>query len=300
MAGKLGADFNASQPSDDDLVKKGAQWFRDTKQRLKSWAGVRFNLETGDFLDNVIEASKLKTLNPSPVGTWRSVTVTDKGLVTAGTNPNVSGNVSPYQVSYNLSGGLDVVGGAIVGSGGVDGDGLNVRSFSFVVPAGVDKIFVQVIGAGGGGGYNASATLCTGGAGGAYAEGFIAVSEGDTFLVWVGEGGDGATSGPTPAVKGAMTKFEFSAFKYLRCPGGTEGTSGAATPVYGGSPDIAGYTGIWASTGGPGYLNQGGASGRGTPPGSNNLGPGGEPSTASPALAGGDGMVLVKYWKNAS
>lgn len=95
MAGKLGNDFNIGQPSDDDLVKNGAGWIRDVKARLKSFLGVLFNLETGDFQDNVIAKEKLRDLSPSPAGTWVQVNVNSKGLVTGGTPGAVSSAFVP-------------------------------------------------------------------------------------------------------------------------------------------------------------------------------------------------------------
>jgi hypothetical protein len=84
MAGKLGADFNANTPSDDDAVKWGAQAIRDIKARLKAWASQIFDLDSGQLKDNVVGSSKLANLQPSPAGTWDSVTVNEKGQVTGG------------------------------------------------------------------------------------------------------------------------------------------------------------------------------------------------------------------------
>ena len=62
-----------------------------------------------------------------------------------------------------------------------------ISSGSFVVPAGVDSITVELVGAGGNGGTNGGG----GGGGGAYARRTSAVSAGNPFSIVVGTGGSG-------------------------------------------------------------------------------------------------------------
>jgi microcystin-dependent protein len=47
MAGFLGTDFIQTSPADNDPVAEGAAQIRDIKQRLKTFCGVFFDLETG-------------------------------------------------------------------------------------------------------------------------------------------------------------------------------------------------------------------------------------------------------------
>ena len=62
---------------------------------------------------------------------------------------------------------------------------------TFTVPTGVSNIFVQVWGAGGGGGMNCSWKVASPGGGGGYAHKSIAVSAGQIFCYCAGHGGQG-------------------------------------------------------------------------------------------------------------
>jgi hypothetical protein len=296
MAGKLGADFNASQPSDADLVKKGAQWIRDIKARIKATVAVCFNTETGMPLDNVFPSASLKDLNPSPAGSWNRVTVNTKGQVTAGEEEEVVISAKPYRWVYDYVGGRGPDSVVASPSLDTDDDGLNVATYSFTVPAGVTRLNVRVFGAGGGGGWHA--TTAKGGGGGGYTETHIDVSEGDVFLVWVGEGGIGMTSVPVAAEKGAMTKFEFDTLRYAKATGGEAGTAtdagspgfGETTIAFDGWGPSIDFYGCWgtSTTGGPGGGGAGGDYGQGGAPASSGAG----------ANPGGGGLVIVDYWKN--
>ena len=83
-------------------------------------------------------------------------------------------------------------------------------SSSWVCPAGVTHVMVQVWGAGGGGGNSANTTSnggC-GGGGGAYSESIIAVTAGGTYYYSVGAGGAGGpASSTTAAVNGGDSWF---------------------------------------------------------------------------------------------
>lgn len=301
MAGKFGADFNASQPSDADLVKKGAQWIRDIKSRIKTTFGVMFNLETGQLLDNVVASASLKDLNPDPSGSWNRVTVNKKGQVTAGAEEEQVISAKPYRWIYNYGTGLGPA-GVIARSLDVDDDGLNVASYSFTVPAGVTRLNVRVFGAGGGGGFNVTPLTAQGGGGGGYTETLVDVSEGDVFLIWAGEGGVGMTAGGDPAKKGAMTKFEFDPLRYAKAFGGLPGNAtepgspgaGETTSAFSGWGPNFDMEGNWGTpyNGGSG----GGGGGGGT---AAHIGSGGLPaSTGAGGDAGSMGCVVVDYWKN--
>ena len=47
----LGSDFDPAAPADTDVVANGAAEIRDIKTRLKAFAEVSFDLETGELLD---------------------------------------------------------------------------------------------------------------------------------------------------------------------------------------------------------------------------------------------------------
>lgn len=302
MAGKFGADFNSAQPSDSDLVKKGAQWIRDIKTRIKAFNAVCFNLETGQLLNNIVASASLKDLNPDPTGTWDEVDVNSKGQVTAGRNPTRSISATPYRWVYNYGTGVGPT-GLIARSLQVDPvSGLNVATYSFVVPAGVTRLQVRVFGAGGGGGYNATPDTAGGGGGGGFTDTLVDVAEGDTFLVWAGEGGIGMTSALVAAKSGAPSKFERSALQYAMAEGGLPGTSTA--PGFGGRGSVTSSVTGWGPNidayGQKGDVYSGGMGGGGLGTGTGTLsGAGGDPaSSGAGANAGGSGWVVVDYWKS--
>lgn len=282
MAGKFGADFNASQPSDADLVKKGAQWIRDIKSRIKTTFGVIHNNETGQLLDNVVGTASLKDLNPDPTGTWDQVDVNEKGQVTAGRTITPTIGARLHRWTYLFGGGWDADGTPITAAGGMDTDGKTISTYSFVFPAGVTRIFVRVQGAGG-----ISSPGNGGGGGGGYCEATIDGSEGDVWLVWVGESAEVDHS--------AMSRFYFSAFRYMRANGGYEATIPTGAPT-GGDTDVAGEMIALEMVGGAGTSEIGGPGGCGCPssPGHARGGYGAMPGIA----LGGDGFVTVDYWTN--
>jgi hypothetical protein len=291
MAGYLGADFNANQPSNDDLVKKGAAIFRDIKTRLKTFFAVLFDLETGQLKDNIITSAKLKDLNPDPTGTWKTVTVNEKGLVTAGTNPDESSASFPRRIVYYFTGAIQDDGTNIAASAAFDDNGLAVAEYSFTVPAGVTRLMVQLQGAGGGGG-SINTSGAGGGGGGSAAEAIIEVIPSDVYLIWVGQGGTGQVQGGAAAVAGAMSKFEFDATHNIECEGG-----GAGTEVAVGAGGIATAT-TWAvmkKNGTDGTTTSGGLAG-----GYFHFGDGGggtpENGGTAPGLDGGDGRLILTYW----
>lgn len=287
MAGKFGADWNENQPSDADLVKKGAQWLRDIRARVKSTFGVIHNNETGQLLNNTVPSAALKTLNPDPTGSWNRVTVNNKGQVTEGEEEVVTLGAKIYRTIYGLGAGVDPDGAVITVVNGVDDDGNTVGTYSFTFPAGVERIVVRVQAAGGG-----SGATDGGGGGGAYCEAVIDGSEGDVWLVWVGQSVELGLG--TPARSGA-SRFYFSDFKYVKCYGGASGTVGVGGP--GGEPDIADVDINLAIAGGTGVSVIGGSAGCGAPSGASaayGKGMGAMPE----GVLGGDGFVIVDYWKN--
>lgn len=97
---------------------------------------------------------------------------------------NVAANGTVY-------GGGEPGGGATTGVRVYDTAG----SYQWTVPAGVNRVFCRVWGAGGGGGAGKTNTNSGGGgAGGGYDEAWLAVTPGATIAVTVGAGGAGAVS----------------------------------------------------------------------------------------------------------
>jgi hypothetical protein len=89
---KLGADFNASKPTEADFVRHPskpnlATEIRFIRTRLKSFFGAMINLESGDFQDNIIpQAALVDHPNKPDSGNefYSEVTVDSRGIVTSG------------------------------------------------------------------------------------------------------------------------------------------------------------------------------------------------------------------------
>jgi Secretion system C-terminal sorting domain len=161
----------------------------------------------------------------------------------------------------------------------------------FVVPAGVTQITVEMVGAGGDGGFNGGG----GGGGGGYAKGSYSVTPGNSISIDVGIGGGGPNAGSTNIAVLSITAF-----------GGDNGTS-VGNPNIGGGGVGGGATGgtmanFSGATGGGGYYTYfgGGGGGAAGPSGFGNNGgntivwsgqcitPGGALGTSGGA-PGGDG-----------
>lgn len=163
--GLLGGDFDPTQPADDSMVRLGASWIRDLKSRVKRFASVLFNLETGDLKDNVVRSDSLTDSGVTP-GTYTRVTVNEKGLVTDADNEAQQLTTTLYQARFEVAGAqMDTPGGVagLDGSGGVytgppepyhgtypSLNGSSYRTYGMVVPAGVTRMKAIVIGGGGG------------------------------------------------------------------------------------------------------------------------------------------------------
>lgn len=163
--GLFGDDFDSTQPADNSLVKLGASWIRDLKGRLKRFAQIMFNLETGDFRDNVVRSDSL-TDSGVAAGTYNRVTVNSKGLVTAAENEDEDVVASYFVARYEAAGAeidteTDVTsdtgdGGTYTGSGApyqgtyATLNGSSYKIYSLTVPDGVRRMKAVVVGGGGG------------------------------------------------------------------------------------------------------------------------------------------------------
>jgi hypothetical protein len=283
MANMLGADFNVNTPTDDDLVKRGASWIRDTRRRIKAFLTPTFDLETGLIKDGLVTIASLADMDGLTPGTYKSVTVNAKGLVTAGTSPNDSVTVSSTSVFYVFeatvtpildSSGADMSDPVDTSSAGTVNTA-NTRKFQFTVPAGVTRLSVKVQGGGGGGG------ATTYGGGGGFAEGVVVVSAGQIFSVEVGQGG-------SAGAMGGVSQVYFDATHYVRGYGGNTTAPGTLTAGAGGLGEVATYNGVLTSTGGAGSATLTGVAGGGF---AGNRGAGGIPTAV-----GSEGFVSITYW----
>ena len=156
-------------------------------------------------------------------------------------NPNdrleVDGNI-------DLTGALKVNGNAgqagqvlmSDGSGGIDWEDVgsafkNFKDFfnpdvvnTWTVPAGVDRVLVELWGAGAGG-----RELSGGGAGG-YLKALLDVTPGDTYTITLGEGGIGQTSSAS-ATNGGTTSITGYTFSPLQATGGIATGLGGSTSI---------------------------------------------------------------------
>lgn len=83
----LGAGFDDSQPAGSTTpANQIDESVRDIKTRLKGWATVLHDLETGQFKDNIIASAKLMDTGVTP-GDYTKFTVNAKGQITAASSP---------------------------------------------------------------------------------------------------------------------------------------------------------------------------------------------------------------------
>lgn len=221
MPGYFGdGDFDSTQPADSDPVKRGAEWIRDVKRRLKTFCGAMFDLDTGLFKDNVVPSDALQDMEGlfsagKTSGEFTQVTVNSKGLVTAGSDTADQQRARIYRAIYTFdsggkydtdSGVTNVTGTLVNYSGGVNQapfnysthdtlTGAQCRKYTLTIPANVHRIHAKVIGAGGGASKGGGTDY--GGGGGSHAEANLAVTPAETLTILVGDGGTHATNGGT-------------------------------------------------------------------------------------------------------
>lgn len=176
-----------------------------------------------------------------------------------------------------------------------------VANGSWVVPAGITKVFVTATGGGGGGGSGGGGDISfTGSGGGGGGAGFsqqrveYPVVPGQTLTVTIGAGGALATGGSSGGAAGGtggtttITNLGGGTQTYTGGSGGGAGSNSTSTTV----PGPGGGAG-WPAGGnaGDGYKNGGtGVGGAGgSPPGIGSGGAGGRAATTTNALPGGAG-----------
>jgi len=188
-----------------------------------------------------------------------------------------------------------------------------VSSGTFVVPAGVTQVEVEVWGAGSGSYASFGSMPSGGGAGGGYARKRVTgLSAGQAIAVTVGNGGSGGTTGGAAASAGGTSSFG----AFVSATGGSlnalahvNDPRNGATPAGNGA---GGDINILGSAGQAGILNQGGLGGAAPMGGSQNSGtwglPGGFPgggasgagtgadsATSYAGAAGAQGLVVVRW-----
>lgn len=252
-----------------------------------------------------------------------SGTITVKSAAAAGTwtftLPTTDGNANEFlQTDGN---GVTTWAAASGGSGGIQTFN-TAGANNWTVPAGVSRITVSIVGAGGGGAGGGSGVGNDGGGagGGVSAAPFtanLAVTAGDAFVFTLGAGGTGGTAG-NPSTEGGQTSvtqngttvLKLRAFTGAANPGGaTGGASGGGSvgaPGKGGDPTNAGdnagvtpnstvltngvyATGGAAATGGGGGAGASSAYGTGGNGGAGAIGTGGNGSNGGPGAGGGGG-----------
>jgi hypothetical protein len=197
------------------------------------------------------------------------------------------------------------------------GFGAGIRSFSgtgsFIVPAGISRLEVELWGGGSGSFASSPGTPSGGGSGGGYARRRIqGLTPGLVIDVVVGNGGAaGATGGASPG-PGGTTSFG----QYVSATGGSVNYLASTTnPLFGGTPPGIGINGdlnLAGSAGQSGILSQGGMGGgapmggsqnsgttgiTGTTPGGggSGAGTGADSQTRYNGAMGGPGLVIVRW-----
>lgn len=162
-------------------------------------------------------------------------------------------------------------------------------NYTYLVPDGIDWLFVELVGAGGGGGGGAGGVgWCSGGGGaGGTAAFWMAVTPGQTINYTVGTNGAGSSNAAgAVGVTGGTTSFGSS-----YATGGQGGASNVGGSCRGGSPGYGFGPGknTFGGIGGDG--NPGNSQVQGGPGGTSSRGGGGRTSTVNPATYGGINQI---------
>ena len=163
---------------------------------------------------------------------------------------------------------------------------------TFPIPAGVNKIYVRLVAAGGGGSQGATTNYGGPGAGGGYAEEMVNVTGTTSVQVFVGTGGTGSSSGGADEnTDGEWTTFGTNGF-FLSASGGLKGVDSSTVSAgvgSGGDINLAGDPGTFLSTS---FSSPGGRSFFGY-----TYGGGGTPGTdnATNAAAGTQGLIIITW-----
>lgn len=114
-------------------------------------------------------------------------------------------------------------------------------SGTYTVPAGVTRVFFELIGGGGAGGMCTGTDMsesiyAAGGGVGAFATGVLFVKPGDTITVSIGSGGASPTSTVGGTTYGGTSSISVNGTTLIECTGAQSGTWSDSTHAGGGSP----------------------------------------------------------------
>jgi len=172
----------------------------------------------GDIILRSLEGGDL-LFSTGHIDQWGSdlrMIIKNNGLVGIGTETpseelEVAGNIKADNIT--ASGTICDANGCIgEGSGPAPSGGFtNLRAFTssgrFTVPDEVNKVMVEVWGAGGGGAYTQNHPGAAGGGGGGYSIGIFEVVPGDRYDITVGDGGGGGKKGNEDGETGETSFF---------------------------------------------------------------------------------------------
>lgn len=318
---------NQAQAKDNGLYLTGDIWTRTTDADVSTevtpglLVHVEKGLTNGDSVWQLVTDAPI-TLGTTDLvfemaigrtgsaGTYRSVSVDKNGRVVGGTNPSTlaeSGIEEPVNRLFPFRG------VRVFAQAGV---------FSFVPPAGVFSVLVEVWGAGGAGGAAAKSASGGGGGAGGHGVGLYPVTPGVAVSISVGEGGTIDLNLQSSGLSGGASSFG----SFLTALGGNGGDSyymgsggGEGGRVLGANAGAwkgqDGGSGVYFSapelnqsstTGGIGGGPSGGRGGAGNGSGSDGVsslpggtasggGGGGSSTQVGGASLGGAGMVIIKW-----
>lgn len=174
---KLGADFNASKPTEADFVRHPskpnlAAEIRSIRARLKSFFGTTMNLESGDFQDNIIPQAALVDHPDKPDSGgdfYTEVTVDSRGFITKGSKSSSITTARVFRAVFTIEEGVVETETGLVREPAPNTSSWpinklkrndertipEVREYRFFAPAKVTQIKIRCIG----GGMDGSATV---------------------------------------------------------------------------------------------------------------------------------------------
>lgn len=274
------------------------------------------NIQSGAVTNRNLTANAVNATNIASGQVVKSLNgLTDNVILAAGANVTLATNGNTLQIAASGGGGNTYVTNVYTnGISFVPTIQVFRSSGTFIVPAGVTKIEVEIWGGGGGGGngYNDGSAAASGGGGGGgdYNLGIFTVTPGSSFPVTVGSGGNAASAGGTSSFSTMSASgggAGGSANSGGSGAGGAGGTNsgGLVTGLVGTSGTIGDQTSAGGGPGGSvwrggvsplGLANPGGSIGDGSGPAIGGVG-GGPGSSGSPSLGntGNNGLVIIYY-----
>lgn len=199
---------------------------------------------------------------------WNNLTSVPAGFADGTDNDTLAGLAcTDGQVAkWNNAAGQWECAADVAGAGGFTNMQVFTSSGTFIVPAGVTKVMVEVRGGGGGGGSGNGTSSGQGGSGGGYGMGIFAVTPGSAITVTVGAGGVGAAFGTVCSVGSAGGTSSFGALISASGGGGGGGCGSSSSGGTSTAPlNMKGQKGFQYFTNGN---NLGGLSGDGSTAGS--------------------------------